>query len=124
MNNSVFGINNYASMFTSPVKSYEVSPATNFMYSSITSKIYSDTVARSLQNTVSNYMSPLKDFAKALKPSASGLFGENGKANLNQKTVATTDSTSISGTAKNDAVNSSYKFNVSQLATSQTNKGF
>ncbi len=123
MPGSVYGINNYSSLFLSPLKSYQVSPITSLMYGALSSRIYAKTVAKNTQSTVSSYLSSMNTVASSLKSAAKPLSTSGTDSSFTQKTIASSDSGSATGTARWNADIKTYSLTVSRLATGQTNKG-
>lgn len=123
MPGSIYGLNSYSSVFLSPLKSYQVSPITNLMYGALSSGIYAKTVAKKAQSAVSAYLSSMNTAASSLKAAAKQLSAPGTDSSFSQKAVASTDSSSVSGTAKRNADIKTYSLTVSRLAAGQTNKG-
>lgn len=118
-----FGIANYYKIFATPSMSYQVNPITNLMYGVTASRVYAQTVARKMQSTVSSYLSSMSTITNELKSSAKQLSSKSSDSTFDKKTVLTSDSSSITGTAAPNADIASYTLNVSKLAKAQTNNG-
>lgn len=120
---TVNGLTNYYSALVSPLKSYQVNPITNLVYGSAVSKLYAQSIAKNARASISTYLSSMNSEISSIKTSAKTLGFQRTDSTFNKKTVTTTDSTAVTGTANWNADAGSHTITVSKLAESQTNKG-
>ncbi|MCX7748491.1 MAG: flagellar filament capping protein FliD [Clostridia bacterium] len=123
MAGSIYGFSSLSSAFHSPLKSHEVNPVSNLIYGSAASKVYSDTFARKLQDITSSYLSSLNSTVTDLKVNAKPLLSKSSDSSYNQKTVLSSDSTGVTGSATSTAGFYNYTLNIAQIAKSQVNTG-
>lgn len=123
MSNTILGMNNYSNFFSSPFNSTQVSPLANLIYGANASRIYSQTVAKSLSSNVSSFMTSLSKSAYDLKAATKPLVSSGPESSFNKKTIISSDSNAVTGTAASNADSKAYTINVSKLAISQVNTG-
>jgi flagellar hook-associated protein 2 len=122
MSTSIYGLNDYSYLFSSPVKTYQVNPVSNLIYGFNAAKIYSNTVAKKMSSTVSSYLSSMRTDINSVEQSADKFTAKGKNSLFSQKSISSQDS-SITGTANSNAKEASYKVNVSSIAKSQINQG-
>lgn len=123
MTSSIYGMTNYYNLFTSPLKSSQESPLNNLIYVASANKMYMDNFAQKTSSEMSSYLSALNSSISDLKAASKPLSTDGLTSSFNQKSVASTDSGAVAGTALSNADLAAYTINVSKLAKSQTNTG-
>lgn len=121
MASSIYGMTNYYNLLSSPIPTYKTSSSTNLMYGAMVNQRYGSTIAKNLQSTLSSYLTSLNTNVNALKSSSKVFTTINKNLSFDKKSLSSSDSNAITGSAASNADLGVHTINITKLATSQVN---
>lgn len=120
--NSFIGNYSYSNVISLYKSAYQSSPS-NSPLNIYNTKIFSGAVAKSVRAAMPSYLSQLNSAVNALKTDLKMMARPGITNSFEKKSVISSNSSALVGTAQNNADKSSHTLNITKLAKSQINQG-
>lgn len=120
--NSFINSYSYSNVISLYKSAYQSSPS-NSPLNIYNTKIFSGDVAKSVRASMPSYLSQLNSSVNAIKSDLKMMARPGITNSFEKKSVVSSNSSAVIGTAQNNANKTSHTLNITKLATSQINQG-